>query len=86
MARILIVDGDPNSVEVLRSALNSAGCEPACATTARRGLHLVRNLRPDAILLELQLPDLSGTELCRRLSAERTTCDIPVIIVTEKVA
>jgi two-component system OmpR family response regulator len=59
-ARLLVIDDEPNIVELLGSALRMMGYEVATATTGRHGLELARAHRPDLVLLDVMLPDHDG--------------------------
>jgi CheY-like chemotaxis protein len=80
--RILLVDDEPDHVEMYRLALEHAGFDVVEAMTGTAGLQQAHQLRPDAIVLDLRLPDISGWEVCRALAADATTARIPVIILT----
>ena len=68
--RILLVEDTPTQAEVARALLNDMGHEVRLAETGARGLAMALDWLPDAILVDLQLPDFSGFELMRRLKAE----------------
>jgi two-component system, OmpR family, response regulator len=65
--RVLVVDDEENIRYLLTSALNHAGFEVAEAHTGRGALEGVKEFRPDAVLLDIMLPDLDGFEVCRRM-------------------
>ena len=68
--RILLVEDTPTQAEVAKALLSDMGHEVRHAETGARGLALALDWMPDAILVDLQLPDFSGFELMRRLKAE----------------
>ena len=81
--RILIVDDDPLTVELLQNILKHAGFEQVQGEgDPVAGLSLVPEFKPDLILLDMQMPGMSGLEFCGRLKKSKTTVDIPVIIIT----
>jgi two-component system phosphate regulon response regulator PhoB len=84
MARILVVEDEQDLQKVLEYNLKQAGHEPIAAMRGRDALELVRARRPDAVLLDLMLPDVPGTEVCRALKADPATRSIPVIMLTAK--
>jgi two-component system phosphate regulon response regulator PhoB len=84
MARILVVEDEPDLQRVLEYNLRQAGHEPISALRGRDAFDLVRTRRPDAIILDLMLPDISGTEICRTLKADSATRAIPVIMLTAR--
>lgn len=81
---VLVVEDESDVVDLLRYNLGRAGFEVLIANTGPRGLEMARQNRPDAIVLDLMLPGLSGHEVCRRLKAERDTAAIPIIMLTAK--
>ena len=68
--RVLVVDDEENIRYLLTSALDHAGFEVASARTGREALDGVKAFRPDAVLLDVMLPDLDGFEVCRRMRSE----------------
>jgi two-component system, NtrC family, sensor kinase len=79
---ILVVDDTPANLEVVTEALGDAGFEVAIATDGERAIRQVAISQPDLILLDVMMPGIDGFETCRRLKADATTCDIPVIFMT----
>lgn len=80
--RILIVDDMATNRIVYRARLAAAYYEPILAVDGESCLGLAVELRPDLILLDLSLPDISGHEVLRRLRGDLRTRDIPVIVLT----
>lgn len=81
MARILIVDDEESITRGLTHYFQKVGHTPMIASTGHAAL-LVARTRPDLILLDLGLPDISGDEVLRRLKREPDTAQIPVVIVS----
>ncbi len=79
---ILIVDDDPTGREVLRGILNREGYNVAQAANGAEALTKVARLIPDVILLDVMMPDIDGFEVCRRLRADPTLTDVPIIMLT----
>ena len=79
--RILIVEDEPRIGEVLERYLRAAGYLTERASTGRRALELWRAASPDAILLDLMIPDMDGLEVARKV---RATSDVPILMVTAK--
>lgn len=67
---ILIVEDEPPIADVLRLYLDRAGYAVAVESDGLRGLAAVRERRPDAVILDVGLPGMDGTEICRRMRAE----------------
>ncbi len=80
--RILVVDDVPTITRILEQALSSAGYKVAIAATAGEGITLFRQFRPDLVILDIALPDISGLQLCRQFKNTPDHPDIPVIIIT----
>ena len=80
-ARILVADDQPANARALRSALGD-DYQVFVATDGVQALALCRDKRPDLALLDVVMPGLDGHEVCRRLKADPSTRDLPVIFVT----
>lgn len=85
VARVLVVDDSPENRYVVRRALTRAGMEVTEAGTGAEGAALATAEpgRIDVIVLDVNLPDTTGFELCRRLKADPATADVPVIHLTQ---
>jgi DNA-binding response OmpR family regulator len=79
---VLIIDDDRDHAQTLAWSLQSQGFETMTATAGKRGLALANAERPDAILLDLELPDVDGLEICQQLVDGVATAGIPVVIVS----
>jgi len=82
--RILVVDDEPDLLELVRVNLSQAGFEVETAETGRQALERLRRASPDLMVLDLMLPDLSGTELCRQVRADPSLGEVPIIMLTAK--
>jgi len=80
--QILVVDDEPDILELVRFNLEKAGYGVAVAATGNEALTALRRARPDLVILDLMLPDHSGTEVCRRMRSDPDFADIPVIMLT----
>jgi two-component system, OmpR family, KDP operon response regulator KdpE len=78
-AKILVVDDEPQIRRVLRTTLTSQGYEVTEARSGEEAQELIRDDRPDLILLDVNLPGISGLETCREI---RVTSDMPIIMLT----
>src|SRR5919201_5653307 len=81
---VLIVEDDPDIAEGLRYNLEREGLETRVAPTGEQGLQAALDARnpPALVILDLMLPGMSGTELCRRLRREPATRRTPIIMLT----
>ncbi|MCE5302192.1 MAG: diguanylate cyclase [Planctomycetaceae bacterium] len=82
MMKLLIVDDSPDSLEVARIRLAKEGLDIYCADGGRAGLEIARREKPDLILLDVDMPEMSGFDVCRELKADPDLCMIPVLFVT----
>lgn len=81
-ASILMVDDNPVNLQVLTSMLKQSGWRPRPVTSGRLGLQAARNEAPDLVLLDVNMPELNGYEVCELLKADPQLADIPVIFVS----
>jgi signal transduction histidine kinase len=81
LPKLLLVDDQPLNIQTL-FPIFSADHEVFMATSGEQALKVCASRRPDLILLDVMMPDMDGHEVCRRLKADPTTRDIPVIFVT----
>ena len=81
-ARLLVVDDEPNIVELLSASLRFSGFQVATAGDGRAALKLAREERPDLIVLDVMMPGMDGFEVVRRLRSEGLRC--PVVFLTAK--
>lgn len=78
-ARLLLIDDDPALWRAMRLRLAHAGFALRCARTATQGLEHMTRWHPDAVLLDLTLPDMDGLEACRRI---RAWSQVPIIVLS----
>jgi len=81
---ILVIDDEPDILELVRFGLTQEGFSVETAATARAGLECVARRTPDLLVLDLMLPDMSGTEVCRRLRGQSETSDLPIVMLTAR--
>lgn len=79
---ILIADDDRVARDLLDAWLRSAEMRVEMAANGREALEMASRLRPDIILLDVMMPGLDGFEVCRRLRAEASLAEVPIILVT----
>ena len=82
MARILIVDDDDTTVLVFQMHLSKAGYTVETAVDGADALEKVPAFRPDLILLDINMPKMSGFEVAKRLKENPETSRIPIFIMT----
>ncbi len=81
MAKVLVVDDEPNIREVVELYLRRDGHAVVAAADGEEALDLYRRTEPDLVVLDLMLPRVSGVEVCRRIQAERR---VPLIMLTAR--
>ena len=82
LPRILVVDDNPQNVELLVEYLKTIECEVQTAADGLEALEVVGQFKPDLILLDIMMPKMSGFEVCRKLKSDPALRDIPIIMVT----
>lgn len=80
-AKILLVDDEPNIIELARMYLEQEGYEIATATDGEQALTRIEHDKPDLIVLDLMLPRIDGWEVCRRTRSES---DVPILMLTAR--
>ena len=85
MSLILIVEDNEKNLKLVRDVLQVKGYETLEAGTAEDGLKLARARTPNLILMDIQLPGMSGIEALKALRAEPATAAIPVVAITASV-
>jgi len=79
---VLIVDDTPENLRLLSSTLNQQGYDIRSAISGSMVLNGIQSIMPDLILLDVMMPGMNGYELCERLKANSSICDIPVIFIS----
>jgi CheY-like chemotaxis protein len=82
MAEVLVIDDDPHMRDLLTRFLERDRLSVAVAANGETGLHLARELRPTAILLDVMMPRMDGWAVLSALKADPLTTDIPVIMIS----
>ena len=84
LAKILVVDDTPDSLNALSDTLESEGYQIFAAPSGKIALKVVDETTPDLILLDVLMPGIDGLETCRQLKRNESTATIPVIFITAK--
>lgn len=82
MRTILVVDDEPDILKVIVFRLKKAGYEVVRATFGKEALDLLKAARPDLVVLDYRLPDMSGIDIARAMKAEDGLKDVPIILLT----
>jgi DNA-binding response OmpR family regulator len=84
--KILLVDDEPDALEVLGFKLKEAGFTPLFAKDGARAIAAARDERPALIVLDLMLPEVDGLEVCKILRRDPGTATIPILMLTARAA
>lgn len=84
ICRILIVDDDPQNIQIVANTLQNEGYQMAYAQDGRIALEKVKEIKFDLILLDVMMPEIDGLEVCKTLKSSPGKRDIPVIFLTVK--
>ncbi|UCC71216.1 MAG: response regulator [Gemmatimonadota bacterium] len=83
--RVVLVDDDPDLRKLVKLTLEfTAGWEVTLAADGAEGIEVVRDLKPDAAVVDLMMPGMDGYEVCRRLKDDPDTAAIPVVFLTAR--
>ena len=80
--KILVTDDDPDVLLLTTTVLRRAGYEVLAASTGQEGLMATRAHRPDVVLMDVVLPDISGIEACRQIKEDEDLKDIFVVLTS----
>jgi len=84
--KILVVDDEPEAVELVEFNLKQAGFTVVAAADGSEALKKARALLPSLIVLDLMLPEVDGLEVCKMLRRDPATAEIPIVMLTAKAA
>jgi DNA-binding response OmpR family regulator len=82
--RILVVDDEPDVLELVEYNLSGAGFSVITASDGAEALAKIRTHQPDLVILDVMMPEMDGTELCKLLRRDPATADIPIILLTAR--
>ncbi len=82
--KVLIVDDSETDLQKLKQIVGAAGYAVVTASSGHEALDKARSDHPDAILLDIIMNDLNGFQVCRAITSDETTKDIPVVLVSSK--
>lgn len=80
--KILIVDDEPDVLRLTSLRLEKVGYETLTAVNAQQALEIIQNKKPDLVLLDIIIPVVYGTEICRRIKSDENLKHIPVVLFT----
>ena len=80
--KILVVDDEPDFCSIVQAQLEKEGFDVDVAYNGVEGLEKVHASPPDAIVLDVMMPEMDGYEVCKKLKADEKYIDIPIILLT----
>lgn len=84
MNKVLVVEDEPDILEMVRYNLDQAGLDVETAEDAERALQSVQETLPDLIILDLMLPGIDGLDMCRQVKQDARTRHIPILMLTAR--
>ena len=84
MSKIIVVDDEPFILMMIEDKLRRAGIEVIALRESRNAISVIRREKPDLIILDWMMPEVSGIELCRMLKTDTDLKNIPVFLLTAK--
>jgi two-component system phosphate regulon response regulator PhoB len=85
-SKVLVVDDEPEAVELVEFNLKGAGYEVATASDGAEALNKARRIQPNLVILDVMMPEIDGMEVCKLLRRDPATSGIPIIMLTAKAA
>ena len=82
--RVLVVDHEPETVRLIGNVLKEAGYQVTTGYNSKDAIKSIQDLRPDLVVLNLTMPEVSGFDVIEYLKTEQNVRDIPLIVLTHK--
>ena len=82
---IMVVDDNPDIITIIKTILEGKGYNVISASSGQELLNLLKNQKPDLIILDIMMPEMDGLEVLTKLKGVTDTTSIPVILLTAKV-
>jgi two-component system phosphate regulon response regulator PhoB len=84
MAKVLVIEDDPDILEVLDYNLTEKGHKVTLTSKGMDGIRIAKDTKPDLVLLDLMLPDIPGTDVCRAIKSDPALANVRVMMLTAK--
>jgi DNA-binding response OmpR family regulator len=81
---VLVVDDEDDTAEMIRDTLRAEGFRAMVARDGRQALEMIRRKRPDLVILDIMMPELSGFEVLEELRRDEGTAGLPVVVLTAR--
>ena len=82
--KVLVVDDEPEAVELVKFNLNGAGYDVTTASDGAEALNKARRIQPNLVILDVMMPEIDGMEVCKLMRRDPATSSIPIIMLTAK--
>ena len=82
--KIAVIEDNQTNIKLIRYQLEMEGFDVHIEETGNAGLKMIKNQKPDMVILDIGLPDIDGFELCKTLRKDKVTKDYPIIMLTAK--
>lgn len=82
MAKILIIDDDPETIKLLEAVTHMDGHETSSIQESRKAIQAVETYMPDLVLLDIMMPEISGIGICKLIKSKPNTSHIKVVMVS----
>lgn len=82
MARILIIDDDPETIKLLETVVQMDGHETFAVLESRNAMQAVDQFKPDLVLLDIMMPEINGIAVCKLIKSNQSTSDTKVMMVS----
>ena len=82
--KIAVIEDNKTNIKLIRYQLDMEGFDVHIEETGNAGLKMIKNQKPDMVILDIGLPDMDGFELCKTLRNDKITKDYPIIMLTAK--
>jgi two-component system phosphate regulon response regulator PhoB len=84
MSKVIVIDDEPFILMMIEDKLKRAGIEVVALRESVGAMEVIRNEKPDLILMDWMMPEVSGLEVCRALKADDELKDIPIFMLSAK--
>lgn len=84
MSKVVVVDDEPFILMMIEDKLTKAGIKVITLRESKNAMDVVRKERPDLVILDWMMPEISGIEICKTLKADSELKDIPIFMLTAK--
>src|SRR4029078_11123354 len=81
---VLVVDDSPTILKLVQLVLTKAGYQVTTASDGEAGLAAAHEERPSFILLDYQMPEMNGDDVCRAMSGDTVLCNVPVVVMSAR--